>query len=109
MSDMFRMLQIQRSTIREAGVKGLVWISKILLPIPEEDERKALLGSVEELKESGNASQHLYALSELAIVPLQQTRINESFTPERNHIKGDCSPWCIVPHERSSIVSAHDL
>lgn len=44
----------QAMSLKDPGIKGKMWISKITLPAPEEDEiRTALLATIDELKEGG--------------------------------------------------------
>ena len=44
--------KVQRSTLRDPGVKGKLWVSKVEIPPPPEDEtREALFKAIDDLKE----------------------------------------------------------
>lgn len=43
--------QQQAFTLKDPGIKGKMWISKITLPVPEEDVLQTVLGAVESLQE----------------------------------------------------------
>lgn len=48
--------KVQHMSLKDPGIKGRVWISKITMPKPEKDElRQALFGAIEGLKRSGDA------------------------------------------------------
>jgi len=48
--------KLQRITLKDKGIKGRIWISKITLPKPDDDDiRQALFKAIEELKEPGEA------------------------------------------------------
>ncbi|RDI88756.1 hypothetical protein Vi05172_g1138 [Venturia inaequalis] len=64
------MLQIQQSTIRDPGIQGPMWISKILLPIPEKDARTALIRSIEGMSQGGKGA---YMRPELATIYAEWT------------------------------------
>lgn len=64
------MLPTQQSSIRDPSIKGSMWISKIVLPIPEKDARMALLRSIEGMRQGSNAR---YTRPELASVNAEWT------------------------------------
>ncbi|QDS75594.1 hypothetical protein FKW77_006310 [Venturia effusa] len=64
------MLQIQQSSIRDPGIKGPMWISKIVLPVPEKDARMALIRSIEGM---GYGNSERYVRLELASVYAEWT------------------------------------
>lgn len=43
----------QKSSMRDPGIKGPMWVSKITLPKPEDDVQRAVLDAVEHLKTTG--------------------------------------------------------
>jgi acetyl esterase/lipase len=46
----------QKMTLKDPGVKGRMWISRVTLPTPEEDDvRQVLFSAIEALKEPGEA------------------------------------------------------
>lgn len=46
--------QLQRGTLRDPGIKGKLWVSKVTAPIPTEDDiRLALFDAIESMKEPG--------------------------------------------------------
>lgn len=43
----------QKSSMRDPGIKGPMWVSKTTLPRPEDDVRDAVIRAVEDLKQGG--------------------------------------------------------
>ncbi|GAD95260.1 lipase/esterase, putative [Paecilomyces variotii No. 5] len=43
----------QKGSMRDPGIKGPMWVSKIALPAPEDDVQRAVLDAVEHLKTTG--------------------------------------------------------
>ncbi|TVY50086.1 Esterase [Lachnellula occidentalis] len=49
--------KLQKFSLRDPGIKGRIWISKVTMPRPEEDDiRQALFKAIEVLKEPGEAA-----------------------------------------------------
>jgi acetyl esterase/lipase len=47
----------QHVSLKDPGIKGKVWVSKVTMPVPEEDSiRQSLFNSIEAMKEPGAAS-----------------------------------------------------
>lgn len=42
--------QTQKNSMRDPGIKGPMWVSKVVLPQPEVDVRNAVLHAIDELK-----------------------------------------------------------
>lgn len=42
--------KIQKNSLRDPGIKGPMWVSKVVLPRPEFDVRDAVLRAIEDLK-----------------------------------------------------------
>ena len=45
--------RFQAPSLKDRVIKGGMWISKVTLPIPEEDVRKTLIKAIEDLDEGG--------------------------------------------------------
>lgn len=43
----------QKGTLRDPGIKGRLWVSKVRIPQPELDVQDAVIKAIEELKEGG--------------------------------------------------------
>ncbi|CAM6095876.1 unnamed protein product [Calypogeia fissa] len=77
----------QRSTLRDPGIKGNMWISKVALPAPEEDSiRQCLFHAIEALKEPGEAPGG-YIKPELKPVEAEWTGYREAATKKSPELK----------------------
>lgn len=45
--------QQQKSSMRDPGIKGPMWVSKVTMPRPEDDVQEAVVKAVETLKQGG--------------------------------------------------------
>ena len=62
----------QRFSLKDPGIKGPVWISKVTLPIPEEDDvRTALFDAIDSLREDGG--KETYTKPELKPIEVEWT------------------------------------
>jgi acetyl esterase/lipase len=49
--------RVQRMSLRDAGIKGRIWVSKVTIPQPAEDDiRQGLFAAIEGLKEPGDTA-----------------------------------------------------
>ncbi|KAF7714388.1 Acetyl-hydrolase [Penicillium ucsense] len=60
----------QKNSMRDPGVKGPMWVSKVTLPRPEFDVRDAVVRAIEDLKTTGNET---FALPPVAEVEAEWT------------------------------------
>ena len=74
----------QAYTLRDPGIKGKSMISKVVLPTPEEDDlRKALLATVDELKEGDEK----YTAPSLVPVEAEWTGYQPDASPEASRLE----------------------
>ena len=59
----------QRNSLKDPGIKGKMWISKVTFPAPEEDVRNILVTAVEEMKSGGE----IYTVPGIAPVEAEWT------------------------------------
>ncbi|KAK3167450.1 hypothetical protein OEA41_010577 [Lepraria neglecta] len=59
----------QKHSLRDPGIKGKMWISKVTLPAPEEDVRGVLVKAVDEMREGGE----IYTAPEIVPVEAEWT------------------------------------
>jgi acetyl esterase/lipase len=79
--------KIQRMSLRDPGIKGRIWISKVTMPRPEEDEiRQALFKAIEGMKEPGEAAGG-FAEPELVPVEAEWTGYRAGATKQSVELK----------------------
>ena len=59
----------QRNSLKDPGIKGKMWISKVTFPAPDEDVRNILVTAVEEMKSGGE----IYTVPAIAPVEAEWT------------------------------------
>lgn len=73
-------LKQQRMTIKDPGIKGKVWISKVTIPTPEDDAQRLLLQAIEDFKTS---SPETYAAPSTVPVEAEWTGYRPNVDPHR--------------------------
>ena len=73
----------QRMSLRDPGIKGPLWVSKVTLPVPEEEDvRMALVDAIEALKEGGET----YTVPHIVPVEAEWTGYRAGMDKHRHRI-----------------------
>ena len=79
--------KVQKLSLRDPGVKGRIWVSRMTMPKPEEDDiRQALFKAIETLKDPGDAPGG-YKESELLPVEAEWTGYRAGATKQSVELK----------------------
>ncbi|TVY71250.1 Esterase, partial [Lachnellula suecica] len=77
----------QKFTLKDSGISGKIWVSKVTMPKPEEDDiRQALFKAIEALKEPGQAAGS-YKEPEILPVEAEWTGYREGATAKSAELK----------------------
>jgi acetyl esterase/lipase len=79
--------KVQHMSVKDPGIKGRIWISKVTMPVPGEDDvRQALFKAIEGLKEPGEAAGG-YKEPEILPVEAEWTGYRAGATPHSVQLK----------------------